>query len=112
MVDFLVASTIALAFLTTLGLTPVWIKMARRANLVGKDMSIFYKNEVAEMGGLAVVAGFVFAVLFYVGVLVFAFENTSNLVQILAILVTVLIITIVGFADDILGWKIGLKQWQ
>ncbi|PKM92357.1 MAG: glycosyl transferase family 4 [Euryarchaeota archaeon HGW-Euryarchaeota-1] len=30
----------------------------------------------------------------------------------LAILVTVLIITIVGFADDILGWKIGLKQWQ
>ena len=30
----------------------------------------------------------------------------------MAALVTVLILTILGLADDILGWKIGLRQWQ
>jgi len=112
MVDFLVALTIVLAFLSTFFLTPVWIKMAKKQHLTGKDMNKISNKSVAEAGGIAVVAGFVFAVLIYIGIQTFIFKDTTQLTNILAILVTILIITIIGLLDDILGWKKGLKQWQ
>src|SRR3989338_3750790 len=68
------------SFLTTLILTPIWIRSAKRAGLIG--IQTFYLN-----------------------------EPLKNL-EILALLSSLLIITGVGFIDDILGWKLGLKQWQ
>ncbi|NOZ59206.1 MAG: glycosyl transferase family 4, partial [Euryarchaeota archaeon] len=89
-----------------------WIRAARRIGLVGRDMNKHSKPEVAEMGGIAVVSGFVAGVLYYIALSTFYFRQDANLIFILATLSTVLIITIIGMLDDILGWKIGLKQWQ
>ena len=100
------------SFLTTFLLTPPWIKVAHRINLVGKDMNKYGKPEVAEMGGLTVDAGFLLGILLYVAISTFYFRQDSFLTYILATISTCLIIMIVGMLDDILGWKIGLKQWQ
>ena len=100
------------AFLATLLITPYWIKRAKNAGLVGKDMHKLKKIEVAEVGGLCVVTGFIFGILTYIAIQTFYFHNQVRSLQIMAILSTILIITLIGLIDDILGWKIGLRQWQ
>jgi UDP-N-acetylglucosamine--dolichyl-phosphate N-acetylglucosaminephosphotransferase len=102
-----------LSFLTTFLVTPLWIKKAKRAGLVGKDMNKSGKPEVAEMGGICVAAGFLVGVFFYIGITTFYFNGGGSTASyIFACLCTILIITLVGTIDDILGWKIGLRQWQ
>lgn len=110
--ETLLIITLILAFLVTLILTPYWIKRAKKAGLAGRDINKHERPLTAESGGIVVVAGFLISVLFYVGIKTFYFKTTTNLVEIFALLSTVLIITILGLIDDILGWKIGIKQWQ
>ncbi len=103
------------AFFTTYFLTPLWIRAAKKVGLVGKDLNKYTKPEVAEFGGITVVAGFMAGVLTYIGLTTFYFPfktKETNLILILACISTVLGITIVGMLDDLLGWKTGLKQWQ
>ncbi len=103
------------AFLTTYLLTPLWIRAVKKVGLVGKDLNKFDRPEVAEFGGITVVAGFMAGVLIYIGLTTFYFHfepGDTNLILILAGISTLLGITIVGMLDDILGWKTGLKQWQ
>ena len=102
----------AVSFAVTYLLVPPWIRAARRIGLVGRDMNKYSRPEVAEMGGIAVVSGFVAGVLYYIALSTFYLKQDANLIYILATLSTVLIISIIGFLDDILGWKIGLRQWQ
>lgn len=102
----------AVSFLVTYFLTPQWIKAAKKIKLVGKDMNKYSKPEVAEMGGIAVIAGFVAGILIYIAINTFYFNLGMHLIYILAALSTVMIISMVGIIDDILGWKVGLKQWQ
>lgn len=103
---------LVVGFFVTLFMTPLWIRAARRVGLLGKDMNKFHKPEVAEMGGIAVVAGFLAGVFVYIGLITFFFRAPDNLISILAAISTVLIVTIIGMLDDILGWKRGLKQHQ
>ncbi len=103
------------AFLTTFLLIPLWIRAGKKVGLVGKDLNKFETPEVAEFGGITVVAGFMAGVLTYIGLTTFYFRfetGDTNLILILAAISTLLGITIVGMLDDILGWKTGLKQWQ
>lgn len=93
-------------------LTPFWIKRAKAAGLMGKDMQKKEAPEVAEMGGIVVLLCFIIGVMGYVAMRVFLFNANSNIVSILAILTAVLVAGIIGLIDDILGWKIGLRQWQ
>ena len=102
-----------LSFLSTFFVIPLWIKKAKKAGLVGQDMNKSGKPEVAEMGGICVAAGFLVGVLFYIGIQTFYFNGGVLIAPyIFACLCTILIITLVGTIDDILGWKIGLRQWQ
>ncbi|MBT4396908.1 glycosyl transferase family 4 [archaeon] len=106
------------SFVVTLVSTPYWIKIAHKIGIVAVDMhKVDKKKKVAELGGIVVVFGFIMGVLLYIALDTFYIESTNlaNLerdVQILACLTTILIISIIGLVDDILGWKIGLRQYQ
>ena len=93
-------------------LIPSWIKRAKKAGLVGKDIHKTQPTEVAEMGGVIVLLSFIIGIMGYVAMRVFILSANSNIALILSILAGVLIAGIIGIIDDILGWKIGLKQWQ
>lgn len=93
-------------------LTPFWIKRAKNAGLVGKDIHKSQSIEVAEMGGIIVLLSFIIGIMAYIAMRVFLLGANSNIALILSILAGVLIAGIIGIIDDILGWKIGLKQWQ
>jgi UDP-N-acetylglucosamine--dolichyl-phosphate N-acetylglucosaminephosphotransferase len=103
---------ITISFFSTLFLTKVWIKVAKKFKLVGKDMNKYPKVEVPEGGGVAFILGATFAVLLYVFIKTFYLGSTSNLVEILSIINVILLAGFLGFVDDILGWKAGLPQWQ
>jgi len=91
---------------------PHWIKRAQKAGLMGKDIHKNSDQPVAEMGGIVVLLGFLIGIMGYVAMRIFMFKTNSDIVSILAILTAVLIAGVIGIIDDILGWKIGLRQWQ
>jgi UDP-N-acetylglucosamine--dolichyl-phosphate N-acetylglucosaminephosphotransferase len=111
-VDFLLLSSFIVSFLVTYFLTPFWIRATPYAGLVGKDMNKYEKPEVSEIGGIPLVAGFTGGVLVYISLSTFYIQQNSFLIFLLASLLTVLSMTVIGIVDDILRWKIGLKQWQ
>ena len=110
MINYIIAIPIVVGFLATLFLIPSWIKAAKKAKFVGKDMHKFENEEIAEGGGLPVVAGFTLGVLIYIALVTFFFEGDTNLIEIFAIVCVVLIASFVGFVDDLFGWKIGLSK--
>jgi UDP-N-acetylglucosamine--dolichyl-phosphate N-acetylglucosaminephosphotransferase len=111
-VIYLFLLIVSTAFFSTLSLTKVWIKIAKKSKLLGKDMNKYSKPKVPEAGGIAFIMGVTFAVLVYVFIKTFYLSTTTNLPDVLAILVTLLLAGFLGFIDDILGWKAGLPQWQ
>ena len=91
-------------------LTKWWISVAKAQGLVGKDMNKPEKLEVAEGGGIAVI----FAL--FLSYMAFAFYQTFFLqtspIKTIVITLVISLATLIGFIDNILGWKKGLKQWQ
>ena len=113
MSDVLIGIVIALtAFFSTLFLTKAWIKISKKSGLTGKDMNKRNGQEIAESGGMTFILGASFAILFYIFFKTFVFQTASNIVEALALLSTIFMAGLIGFVDDILGWKKGLKQWQ
>ncbi len=96
---------------------PFWIKHAKRAQITGKDMHKLNASPVAEMGGIVVIFGFILGVLIYISIDTFFLSGLVKAelardLKIMASLVSILILSVIGIVDDILGWKIGLRQWQ
>jgi len=115
MVDasLILASIVILATaVVTLFLVKLWMRAARSFGLVGKDMNKFEKKEIPEAGGVAVVFSIVFGILAFVFFKTFLLQTATHFVELFAIALTILLAGFLGFIDDILGWKKGLKQWQ
>jgi len=102
----------ALSFICTFIMTKKWIPIAHRVGLVGADMNKPTKPRVAEMGGIPLLGGVLGGILSYVGINTFVLGQSSINMALFAMTSTVLTIAFVGLIDDLLGWKIGLKQWQ
>ena len=102
----------AITFLVTLIVIPDWIRKAKKVGLMGKDIHKLSQRPVAEMGGVITLLGFIIGILLYIAIRVFFFQANTQIASILAILTGILIAGIIGIIDDILGWKIGLRQWQ
>ena len=69
------------------------------AGITGKDMHKINKPEVAEMGGIAIVAGFIGSAI--VGIILHLFFGFNfELAGIMAALLTVAIVAIIGIYDD------------
>ena len=111
MIDTLLIICLLTSFISSYYLTKWWIKRAQENKLVARDV---HKCgvKVAEFGGLPVVIAFIFTILLYVGYRTFILGTTTFVPEILGVVATLCLITIMGLADDLLGWKLGLKQWQ
>ncbi|MBT4605164.1 hypothetical protein HOC01_05985 [archaeon] len=103
---------VILTFLLSFVSVRFWISRAKHAKLVAKDVHKLDSREVAEMGGLPILFAFAVGVFAFVAIRVFVFQSQDFIVPIFAVLLSVFIAGIIGIVDDILGWKIGLAQWQ
>ena len=110
----LVGVILLLSFALTLFLTKKWIKSAKSANLVGKDMNKPDYPLIPRSGGLIVAIVICFSLLIYIFLKTFSLLGvpSSNVIEVFAISATVLLAGFIGFIDDVLGWKDGLSQLQ
>jgi UDP-N-acetylglucosamine--dolichyl-phosphate N-acetylglucosaminephosphotransferase len=89
--------------------TPKWAKKMEEIGLAGKDMNRpDPKPSVAEPGGIVVIIGAVFGMLLYISIKTFYFSSMIGVIEIFAMLVTVLLAGLVGFIDDVI--KILLRK--
>jgi len=102
------------SFVLTLFLTEKWIRSAKAAKLVGKDMNKPDYPSIPRSGGLIVAIVICFSLLIYIFLKTFSLVGSpsSNVVEAFAISATVLLAGFIGFIDDVLGWKEGLSQLQ
>ncbi len=106
------------SFVFTLFVLPWLIRYLKGINLFVKDQNKENTPLVPISGGLAVAAGISASILFVIFIETFYFKTADkNLVYLLAGLTTILIITFIGFVDDLIiktskDSSIGLKQWQ
>lgn len=99
---------VLISFILTLWVLPKWIRKAKKMRWVWEDMhKIRTPKNVAGSGGVAVLVGFITAVFLYIGVKTFLFKAETNLVEIFALLTTVVLAAAVGLVDDLFGWKSG-----
>jgi UDP-N-acetylglucosamine--dolichyl-phosphate N-acetylglucosaminephosphotransferase len=99
---------VLLSFILTLSILPKWIKKAKSMKWIWEDMhKPGHPKNVAGSGGIAVLVGFVIALFAYVAIKTFLFNSTTNMIQILALSVTVIMAAAVGLIDDLFGWKKG-----
>jgi len=96
------------SFLVALLLMPFWIRKAKHIGLVWKDMNKHENSLVPGSGGIIVVLGFIGGILLYIAYIVFYLHQTDAfLVEIFALLTVVLLVSMLGFIDDLLGWQHG-----
>ena len=110
MITSLLIIPLIVSFFVTLIFLPYWIRKAFEIGLVGRDMNKFQEKKVAESGGINVIAGFTIGVLVYVALKTFYFQSEQNVIEVYAILSSILMISFVGLVDGMLGWKKGLRK--
>ncbi len=87
---------------------PFWLRRARNVGLVWEDMhKKGTPKNVVGSGGISVLLGFTIGVLSYIAIQTFIFDSNVNIIQIFALLTTILIAGAIGFIDDFLGWVHG-----
>lgn len=109
---FLVLSFCA-AFISTYLIIPKWIRKAEIFGLIGRDMNKPTRPDVAEMGGICIIWGFGIGILLYIGLDTFLITAQNQETYLfLAAYCTILMISILGMLDDLLGWKKGITNWK
>ena len=104
--------SLAVSFFVTIFLVKIWMRAAKKFDLVGKDLNKVDGPLIPESGGLPVMFGFLSGLLLYVFFKTFLLKTETNLLAMFAVMMSFMFAGFLGFIDDILGWKKGLAQWQ
>ncbi|MDD3083577.1 MAG: hypothetical protein PHP82_00985 [Candidatus ainarchaeum sp.] len=101
-----------ISLLIVLFLIPHFIKRMHFKKFLGTDMNKYNKPLIAELGGTIVFIGFTTGIFSAIFLATYLQVFTIKLGYLLAGFSTIAIIAFVGFIDDIIGWKKGIRQWQ
>ncbi len=107
--DPLILFVIFLSFLIAFLVLPFWIRKSKQSGLLWRDMNKWeHPKNVASSGGIVVVLAFILGVLFYIAIKTFLFDNGIDIsLQIFSLLTVILILSLIGLVDDLLGWVHG-----
>jgi UDP-N-acetylglucosamine--dolichyl-phosphate N-acetylglucosaminephosphotransferase len=92
-------AAIALSFVVSYLTIPIFNKFMVAVGIVGRDIMKRDSKLISDMGGPGVITGFLFGIFTFIGLEVFALKNSTDLINILASLNTILIITLIGIFD-------------
>ena len=101
--------TVLLSAIITLIVLPKWIKKCHETSMLWENMNKYnHPKNLAASGGVVVVMAFVIAVLGYIAIRTFVIGDSDEItIKIFSLLAVVLILSLVGLTDDLLGWKHG-----
>jgi len=98
------------SFIVTFLFTRILVPRLKRFGIIGRDVNKPDRPEVAEMGGIAIVAGFTAGVLLAIFLNTFS-EFEFNLVYVMAALITVHSVAFIGIVDDLLDIPQAVKAF-
>ncbi len=120
-----------LAFLTSLlsslVMTKFLIGFFTTNNIIALDLQKKGQPKVANSGGIAVIFSLIFGLMVFIGIRTFFLNDTTNLLNLFAALLAILMVSLVGFFDDLNAINVvrgkkdkiygmvvrkGLQQWQ
>ncbi len=106
----LLASVIAF----TVSLTGVrwWVRVGGRLGFRGRDMNKPYETYAVEAGGVWVSLGASFGLLTVIALNRYLMGIYYHLPELMSLALLLFMASFLGFLDDLLGWKKGLKVWQ
>src|SRR3989344_1752110 len=120
-----ILASMAIAFIGTYFITPKFIIFLEKIGLTGIDQQKSGKPKIAEMGGPAILFGFLGGIFLFIWLRIFLFGGLDKLGEVFAGISTIVIISLIGMFDDLGGLmklrskeiagyekRIGLKQWQ
>ena len=110
---FLLLVAALFSFLVTFIGFPIVIPRLKKAGIIGKNMNSEKQEEIPEMGGLVMVAGFCSGLILIIFLKVF-FRLLPGiyLINILATLSTVLIVALIGIFDDLISMRQIIKAFM
>jgi UDP-N-acetylglucosamine--dolichyl-phosphate N-acetylglucosaminephosphotransferase len=94
-------AAVSLSFIISYLTIPIFNKFMVATGIVGRDIMKRNSGLVADMGGPGVIVGFLLGIFLYIGLGVFVFNGLPELKDILACLITILIITLIGIFDTL-----------
>ena len=86
-----------------------WIGRAHAIGFVGRDMNKPGHVEVAEAGGVWVSLGVALGLLTFIGLETYVFNDQDLLKEYTSLALMLFMSGYLGFLDDVLGWKKGLR---
>jgi len=96
---------ILISFVLTFYALPKWIKKCKQVGFLWEDMNkVHGVKNVAASGGVIVIIAFILGVLSYVAVKTFILDGNGEILDVFSLLCVILILALVGFVDDVLGW--------
>jgi UDP-N-acetylglucosamine--dolichyl-phosphate N-acetylglucosaminephosphotransferase len=102
-----------ISFLASFVLFPAMILRLKKAGIVGKNMNSKIQEEVAEMGGLVVIAGFSAGIFTVIAVKTFFDMFPSiDLISVLVALSSILIVVLIGIFDDLVSMPQQIKAFM
>ena len=113
--------TFLISFIASIFLTKSLIPFLRRNNIIALDLHKKRKTKLANSGGVAVSFSLIMGLMFFIAVQTFVFNSTNQMVYLFASVLTIFLITIIGFFDDLNSSDVimgsrkirkGLKKWQ
>ncbi|MEM5811432.1 MAG: hypothetical protein QXG91_01690 [Candidatus Aenigmatarchaeota archaeon] len=122
MIEYIFSSILAF-FISFISLKKIKI-LFEKFGIVGIDQHKKDKRKIATSGGIAISFSFIFSLLVFIGIRTFIFKTIENALIVFSILLSVLLVTFVGFIDDVLikrkqyrskknekDIRVGLPQW-
>lgn len=96
-----------LSFFISYILTKWWISVAKQnKSMLQPDMNKYIRPPIIpKTGGIAVLLSIILTALVYVFFKTFILKSSTHIVETLTLMVTVFMAFLIGFIDDIFGWK-------
>jgi UDP-N-acetylglucosamine--dolichyl-phosphate N-acetylglucosaminephosphotransferase len=116
-------ASMAVSFIVTYLIAPYFMQFLHDGGIIGMDLHKKSRPRLPTSGGVCVGFGIITGILAYVGLNTFVLGVTSEALDMLAVLSSVLIVMFVGFMDDInvkakavmtkegLDIRVGFPQW-
>ncbi len=118
---YILIGSFILSMLCSFFLTKKLIPFFKRNDIIALDLHKKNKPKIANSGGIPVFISAIFGLMFFIAIQTFIFNTTSQILYLFAGMMTILLISLIGFFDDLnisdvikgkTKIRKGLKQWQ
>jgi len=109
------------SFLSSFFLTKIMIPFFLRNDIIALDLHKKNKPKISNSGGIPVAFSLMLGLMFFIAIQTFVYRLTEQMIYLFASVLTIILITIIGFFDDLnrsdvvsgkKAIRIGLKQWE